>query len=832
MKSLASNSVLQFPNSSLPIQFPHNFFFKTKLSFRNSRSPLFRNHNSLELTAFAAASSNSVASSSNSALVAEEDPESTQLFEKLKEAERERINKLEELERKADIQLERNLVMASNWSRALLMMRGKLKGTEWDPENSHRIDFSDFWRLVNSNNVQFMEYANYGQNVSVVLPYYKEAKKEGSEGNTNREIIFRRHVVDRMPIDCWNDVWQKLHQQIVNVDVHNVNAVPAEVYSTVATAVIWAMRLALSIVLYLWIDNMTRPIYAKLIPCDLGKPSETVRQPLKRRALGSLGKSRAKFISAEETTGVTFDDFAGQEYIKRELQEIVRILKNDEEFQDKGIYCPKGVLLHGPPGTGKTLLAKAIAGEAGLPFFAANGTDFVEMFVGVAASRVKDLFASARSFAPSIIFIDEIDAIGSKRGGPDIGGGGAEREQGLLQILTEMDGFKEFTSQVLVIGATNRLDILDPALLRKGRFDKIVRVGLPSKDGRLAILMVHARNKFFRSEKERDALLQEIAELTEDFTGAELQNILNEAGILTARKDLDYIGREELLEALKRQKGTFETGQEDKKQLLLFLRVTFQIPSVPFTETDINSITSQPNMRYEETAGRIFARKSDYVNSIVRACAPRVIEEEMFGVNNMCWISAKATLEASRHAEFLILQTGMTAFGKAFYRKHNDLVPNLAAKLEALRDEYMQYAVEKCSSVLREYHSAVETITDILLEKGQIEASEIWDIYKRAPRIPQPTVNPVDEYGALIYAGRWGIHGITLPGRVTFAPGNVGFVTFGAPRPMETQVVSDETWKLMDGIWDQRVQEIRSEASMEIEEEKERPQLLMASHFL
>ncbi|KAJ6737345.1 METALLOPROTEASE M41 FTSH [Salix viminalis] len=707
MKSLASNSVLQFPNSSLPIQFPHKLFFKTKLSFRNSRSPLFRNHNSLELTAFSAASSNSVASSSNSALVAEEDPESTQLFEKLKEAERERINKLEELERKADIQLERNLVMASNWSRALLMMRGKLKGTEWDPENSHRIDFSDFWRLVNSNNVQFMEYANYGQNVSVVLPYYKEAKKEGSEGNTNKEIIFRRHVVDRMPIDCWNDVWQKLHQQIVNVDVHNVNAVPAEVYSTVATAVIWAMRLALSIVLYLWIDNMTRPIYAKLIPCDLGKPSETVRQPLKRRALGSLGKSRAKFISAEETTGVTFDDFAGQEYIKRELQEIVRILKNDEEFQDKGIYCPKGVLLHGPPGTGKTLLAKAIAGEAGLPFFAANGTDFVE--------------------------------------------GGAEREQGLLQILTEMDGFKEFTSQVLVIGATNRLDILDPALLRKGRFDKIVRVGLPSKDGRLAILMVHARNKFFRSEKERDALLQEIAELTEDFTGAELQNILNEAGILTARKDLDYIGREELLEALKRQKGTFETGQEDSTEIPeeLKLRLAYREAAVavlacylpdpfrPFTETDINSITSQPNMRYAETAGRIFARKSDYVNSIVRACAPRVIEEEMFGVNNMCWISAKATLEASRHAEFLILQTGMTAFGKAFYRKHNDLVPNLAAKLEALRDEYMQYAVEKCSSVLREYHSAVETITDILLEKGQIEASEIWDIYKRAPRIPQ-----------------------------------------------------------------------------------------------
>ncbi|GLT72308.1 hypothetical protein SLA2020_442560 [Shorea laevis] len=417
------------------------------------------------------------------------------------------------------------------------------------------------------------------------------------------------------------------------------------------------------------------------------------------------------------------------------------------------------------------------------------------MFVGVAASRVKDLFASARSFAPSIIFIDEIDAIGSKRGGPDIGGGGAEREQGLLQILTELDGFKVSTSQVLVIGATNRLDILDPALLRKGRFDKIIRVGLPSKDGRLAILKVHARNKYFRSEEEKEALLQEIAELTEDFTGAELQNILNEAGILTARKDLDNIGREELLEALKRQKGTFETGQEDSKEIpdelklrlayreaaVAVLACYFPDPYRPFSKTDINSIRSQPNMQYTENSGRVFFRKSDYVNSIVRACAPRVIEEEMFGVDNMSWISAKATLEASKRAEFLILQTGMTAFGKAYYRNQGDLVPNLATKLEALRDEYMRYAVDKCSSVLREYDSAVETITDILLEKGEIKAAEIWDIYNKAPRIPQPAVNQADEYGALIYAGRWGIHGITLPGRVTFSPAMLDFQTLVHP---------------------------------------------------
>ncbi|XP_058786532.1 probable inactive ATP-dependent zinc metalloprotease FTSHI 4, chloroplastic [Vicia villosa] len=822
----------QFPHSSLPQR-----IFSTRFPCNNPRNCKLRitASNSFSVSVSETSSSN------------EEDAESIQLLEKLKESERKRVNELEEFERKANVQLDRQLVLASSWNRALLSFRGKLKGTEWDPEDSHKIDFSDFLKLLDSNNVRFIEYSDYGQNLSVILPHYKNGKTSGTEGNP-KDIVFRRHAVDRMPIDCWNDVWGKLHQQIVNVDVINVDALPAEVYTTMATAVIWSMRLALAVGFYVWIDNKMRPIYSKLIPRDLGTPpTPQAKLPvLRRHALGSIGKSRAKFISAEERTGVTFDDFAGQEYIKKELQEIVRILKNDEEFDDKGIYCPKGVLLHGPPGTGKTLLAKAIAGEAGLPFFAASGTDFVEMFVGVAASRVKDLFANARSFAPSIIFIDEIDAIGSKRGGPDIGGGGAEREQGLLQILTELDGFKVSTAQVLVIGATNRLDIIDPALLRKGRFDKIIRVGLPLRDGRLAILKVHAMNKSFRSEEEKDTLLNEIADLTEDFTGAELQNILNEAGILTARKDLDYIGRDELLEALKRQKGTFETGQEDTTEIPEELRLRlayreaavavlacyFPEPLRPFVETDISSIHSQPNMCYNEVSGRVFSKKSDYINSIVRSCAPRVIEEEMFGIDNLCWMSANATSEASRLAEFLILQTGMTAFGKAYYRNKGDLVANLATKVEALRDEYMRYGTDKCLSVLREYHSAVETITDILLEKGKIKAEEIWNIYKSAPRVAQPSVSPLDEYGALIYAGRWGIHGISLPGRVTFAPGNAGFSTFGAPRPTKTQIVNDETWKLVDNVWDKKVQDIRDDTLREIEEEKEKPQLLMASHFL
>ncbi|GAB2232109.1 hypothetical protein Drorol1_Dr00011132 [Drosera rotundifolia] len=780
--------------------------------------------------------------------------ESQRVFEKLLTAEKERVEKQEEVERQAYVQLERQLVVASEWSRALLQWQGKLKGTEWDPEDSHRIDYIDFVKLLDSKNVKFMEYSDYGQAVSVILPYYKE-KTKGIEAKEDsaREIIYKRHVVDRMPVDGWNETWKKLHQQVVNVDMLNASPIPGEVYSTVAVTVVWSMRLALAIVMFLCIDHFTRPIYTKVIRFKKEKvkplPEKEI-EPIKLKTdprLGSMGKSRAKFIAAEERTGVTFDEFGGQDYVKKELQEIVEMLKNEEEYQKMGIYCPKGVLLHGPPGTGKTLLAKAIAGESGLPFFATNGTDFVEMFSGVAASRVKDLFDNARSYAPSVIFIDEIDAIGCERGGPDIGKGGAEREKGLLQLLTEMDGFQVRTNQVLVIGATNRMDILDPALLRKGRFDKILRVGLPSKEGRVAILKVHARNKSFRSEEEKEAIIQEIAEQTEGFTGAELMNILNEAGILTTRSDQEYITIKELQEAIKRQKGFFETGQEDsistsedlklriayREAAVAVLACCFPVPYRPFVETNITPVKRASNMSYTSTSGKVFHKKADFVNAIVRAVAPRVIEEDIFGVDNISWVTANVPTKALQIARRFILTTGMTALGKAYYRNAGDIVPSLEAKIQALEVEYIRFALEKCSSLLKEHHFALETMKDKLLEKGKLKADEIWDIYDKSSRIPQPAVTPVDEYSALLYAGRWGIYGVSLPGRVTFNPGYVGFATFGAPRPMETQALSDHIKKAVVGIRDERLQEIRNEASQIFEEEeKEKPDLLLTRHFL
>ncbi len=259
----------------------------------------------------------------------------------------------------------------------------------------------------------------------------------------------------------------------------------------------------------------------------------------------SFGKSKAKF-QMEAKTGIQFDDVAGIEEAKEELQEVVTFLKEPERFTAIGAKIPRGVLLIGPPGTGKTLLAKAIAGEAGVPFFSISGSEFVEMFVGVGASRVRDLFKKAKENAPCIIFIDEIDAVGRQRGA-GIGGGNDEREQTLNQLLTEMDGF-EGNSGVIVIAATNRPDVLDQALLRPGRFDRQVMVDYPDLQGRLGILEVHARGKKIAPEVSLDA----IARRTPGFSGADLANLLNEAAILTARRHKEAVTMLEVNDAVDR----------------------------------------------------------------------------------------------------------------------------------------------------------------------------------------------------------------------------------------------------------------------------------------
>lgn len=260
--------------------------------------------------------------------------------------------------------------------------------------------------------------------------------------------------------------------------------------------------------------------------------------------MASFGKSKAKMSGVDDKNKVTFDNVAGCDEEKAELEELVQFLRNPKKFTDLGARIPKGVLLVGPPGTGKTLLAKAVAGEAGVPFFSISGSDFVEMFVGVGASRVRDLFDQAKKNSPSIVFIDEIDAVGRRRGA-GLGGGHDEREQTLNQLLVEMDGFG-INESVIIIAATNRADILDPALLRPGRFDRQVYVGRPDVKGREAILRVHSKGKPLASEVD----LKVVAQTTAGFTGADLANLLNEAALLSARDGKKAIDMESLQKAL------------------------------------------------------------------------------------------------------------------------------------------------------------------------------------------------------------------------------------------------------------------------------------------
>ena len=259
----------------------------------------------------------------------------------------------------------------------------------------------------------------------------------------------------------------------------------------------------------------------------------------------SFGKSRARMFTGDRPT-VTFKDVAGNEEAKQELQEVVEFLKEPQKFASLGARIPKGVLLVGPPGTGKTLMAKAVSGEAGVPFFSISGSEFVEMFVGVGASRVRDLFEQAKKNSPCIIFVDEIDAVGRHRGA-GLGGSHDEREQTLNQILVEMDGFDTDTN-IIIIAATNRPDILDPALLRPGRFDRRVTMDTPDMRGRRAILDVHVRGKPLAADVDLDV----IAKQTPGFAGADLENLVNEAAILAARRNRRSIGNDELQEAIER----------------------------------------------------------------------------------------------------------------------------------------------------------------------------------------------------------------------------------------------------------------------------------------
>ncbi|MEL7522839.1 MAG: ATP-dependent zinc metalloprotease FtsH2, partial [Cyanobacteria bacterium J06553_1] len=380
----------------------------------------------------------------------------------------------------------------------------------------------------------------------------------------------------------------------------------------------------------------------------------------------NFGKSKARFMM-EANTGVMFDDVAGIEEAKEELQEVVTFLKKPERFTAIGARIPKGVLLVGPPGTGKTLLAKAIAGEAGTPFFSISGSEFVEMFVGVGASRVRDLFKKAKENAPCLIFIDEIDAVGRQRGA-GIGGGNDEREQTLNQLLTEMDGFEGNTG-IIIIAATNRADVLDSALMRPGRFDRQVMVDNPDIKGRLEILEVHARDKKIAPEVSLDA----IARRTPGFSGADLANLLNEAAILTARRRKEAVTINEIDDAVDRvvagMEGTPLTDGKSKR-LIAYHEIGHAIVGTLVKDHDpVQKVTLIPRGQAQgltwftpsEDQGLI--SRSQLMARIAGAMGGRAAEEEIFGSDEVTTGAGGDLQQVSEMARQMVTVYGMSDLG-------------------------------------------------------------------------------------------------------------------------------------------------------------------------
>jgi cell division protease FtsH len=470
----------------------------------------------------------------------------------------------------------------------------------------------------------------------------------------------------------------------------------------------------------------------------------------------NFGKSKAKF-QMDAKTGVMFDDVAGIAEAKEELQEVVTFLKQPERFTAVGAKIPKGVLLVGPPGTGKTLLAKAIAGEAGVPFFSISGSEFVEMFVGVGASRVRDLFKKAKENAPCIIFIDEIDAVGRQRGA-GIGGGNDEREQTLNQMLTEMDGFEGNTG-IIIIAATNRPDVLDSALLRPGRFDRQVQVDPPDVAGRIEILNVHARNK----KLGEGVSLEAIARRTPGFSGADLANLLNEAAIMTARRRKDAITNLEIDDAVDRVVAGMEgTPLVDgkSKRLIAYHEVGHAIVATLIPAHDpLQKVTLIPR---GQAAGLTWFTPSEDQSLISRtqlrarisgALGGRAAEEIVFGDSEVTTGAGGDLQQVTSMARQMVTRFGMSKLGPLSLESQSGEVflgGNWGARSEysdevaAQIDQEVRVIVNKCHEealqIMRDNRSVIDRLVDILIEKETIDGDEFRQIvaeYTVVPEKPQ-----------------------------------------------------------------------------------------------
>lgn len=477
---------------------------------------------------------------------------------------------------------------------------------------------------------------------------------------------------------------------------------------------------------------------------------------LLRRAQGgpgsqamNFGKSRAR-VQMEPQTNVTFADVAGIEQAKLELSELVDFLKNADRFTEVGAKIPKGALLVGPPGTGKTLLARAVAGEAGVPFFSISGSEFVEMFVGVGASRVRDLFEQAKQNAPCIIFIDEIDAVGRQRGA-GLGGGNDEREQTLNQLLTEMDGFEGNTG-IIIIAATNRPDVLDQALLRPGRFDRQIVVDRPDYAGRFEILNVHARGKTLA----KDVDLSKIARRTPGFTGADLSNLLNEAAILAARRNLTEISMDEVNDAIDRVLAGPEKKDrvmsEKRKTLVAYHEAGHALVGALMPEYDpVQKISIIPRgaaggltwfTPSEDRLDSGLYSRSYLQNQMAVALGGRVAEEIIFGDDEVTTGASNDLQQVARVARQMVTRLGMSdRLGPVALGRQNgnvflgrdiasdrDFSDETAAAIDEEVRSLVEEAYRRCKETLVGNRHILDKLAQLLIEKETVDAEELQQI--------------------------------------------------------------------------------------------------------
>ena len=461
----------------------------------------------------------------------------------------------------------------------------------------------------------------------------------------------------------------------------------------------------------------------------------------------SFGKSKARMMTPADKNRVTFVDVAGVDEEKEELEEIVEFLKSPKKFTDMGARIPKGVLLVGPPGTGKTLLAKAVAGEAGVPFFIISGSDFVEMFVGVGASRVRDLFEQAKKNAPCIVFIDEIDAVGRQRGA-GLGGGHDEREQTLNQLLVEMDGFAS-NEGVIVLAATNRPDILDKALLRPGRFDRQILVSSPDVGAREKILEVHARKKKMGD----DVDLKTIAKNTSGFSGADLENVLNEAALLAARRNLKEIGMNEIEDAMVKvtmgpEKKTRVRSDKEKKLAAYHEAGHAVVSKFLPTQDDVHQISIVPRgmaggyTMYRPSEDKSFMSKSEMEETIVSLLGGRVAESLI--LNDISTGASNDIERASKIARDMVSKYGMSdvvgaimfGAGQEEVFLGRDLTQSknyseqTASIIDAETKNIIDKAYKRAEDILKEHIDKLHIVAGILLEKEKIDGDEFAKIFE------------------------------------------------------------------------------------------------------